>query len=65
MANYQFKAAFELGEAVFLNVPDSDEYLVSNIFFDALSQLVQYEILGSSGMKEVYNYLDLTRDKKF
>lgn len=62
---YEFKPVFQIGQHVYLFMPDSDLLLITNITFDVKTNLVEYEVMYSNGNKGWYSQVELCGDKIF
>lgn len=58
-----FDYDFEINERVYLNLPDSDIYLVTDVRF-SFSQGVLYEIMDSSAQTFIVRDFEITKEKQ-
>lgn len=56
---------FEIGQEVFLNLPDSDAFIVTDYIYRHSNGYLIYELMDNAGRRNNFAAYELTTEKKF
>lgn len=65
MPKHTITTAFELGDIVFIKLPGSEPYLVTNIIMNFAHKMISYEITAVDGVKMYMRAGDISKEPRY
>lgn len=58
-----FSHKYEIGQRLYINLPESDPYLVTDVTYSKLYNSVEYELMNNMGTRDRYLEHELVTEK--